>query len=59
MNANVRSSLIAAAISVPFSIVVGLIFVYGGSGTALFALAMAAIAFVGTFVITTLISNRR
>lgn len=55
---NVRSSLVAAAIAIVVALGMGLIFKLGTSGTALFALAMAAIAFAGTIVISTVIARR-
>lgn len=58
MNPIVRSSLIAAAIAFVFAIAAGLIFGMGG-GTAVFAIAMAAIGFVGTYVISTIVVSRK
>lgn len=59
MNENVRSAAMAAAIAVVIAIVMGLVFDMGGGGTVLFALAMGAIAFVGTMVISSIIVKRK
>lgn len=58
MNPTVRSSLIAGAIAFFIAIVAGLVFGMGGD-TVVFAIAMAAIGFVGTFVITSIIVASR
>lgn len=54
----VRSSLVATAIAVAVALVMGLILQMGISGTAMFVLIMAAIAFVGTFAISSIIAQR-
>ena len=59
MQERVRSSLVATAIAVVVALVAGLVFGMGVSGTALFVLAMGAIAFVGTLVISSLIARGR
>lgn len=58
MQERVRSSLVAASIAIVVALVMGLIFQMGMSGTAMFVLIMAAIAFVGTLAISTVIANR-
>lgn len=58
MQQRVRSSLVAAAIAAAVALVMGLIFQMGTSWTAMFVLIMAAIAFVGSFAISSIIAQR-
>lgn len=57
MNPNVRSSLTAAAIALVAGLAAGFAFSMGSP--LVFALAMAVLAFVGTLVISTIISSQR